>query len=81
VENKVRSGLLGREPRFPYHPHVTIAHDLGEDVLDRAYKELSRYEASFTVWGFSLYEHGPDGVWRPQRDFAFGAGGHGPRRG
>ncbi|MCW2916466.1 MAG: Phosphoesterase [Actinomycetia bacterium] len=81
VEKKVRSGLLGREPRFPYHPHVTIAHDLGEDVLDRAYKELSRYEAGFTVWGFSLYEHGPDGVWRPQRDFAFGAGGYGPRRG
>jgi hypothetical protein len=24
------------------------------------------------VWGFSLYEHGPDGVWRPQRDYAFG---------
>jgi hypothetical protein len=26
----------------------------------------------FPVWGFSLYEHGDDGVWRPQRDFIFG---------
>jgi len=24
------------------------------------------------VWGFSLYEHGPDRVWRPQRDFPLG---------
>jgi hypothetical protein len=27
------------------------------------------------VWGFSLYEHGLDGVWRPQDDFVFGEGG------
>ncbi|MCW2885824.1 MAG: Phosphoesterase [Streptosporangiaceae bacterium] len=74
VESKVRSGPLHRELHFPYHPHVTVAHDLHEDVLDRAFKELSGYEATFSVWGFSLYEHGSDGVWRPQRHFAFGAG-------
>ena len=39
----------------------------------------SRYAGDFEVWGFSLYEHGRDGVWRPQRDFVFGAGGPGPR--
>jgi 2'-5' RNA ligase len=71
VESKVRSGPLDRELRFPYHPHVTVAHDLGDDVLDRAFKELAGYAATFSVWGFSLYEHGPDGVWRPRRHFAF----------
>jgi 2'-5' RNA ligase len=74
LERRVRSGPIERTPGFPYHPHVTIAHHLSDDLLDRAFKELSDYEAEFPVWGFSLYEHGLDGVWRPQRDFAFGAG-------
>lgn len=73
VQGKVRAGPLYRDLPFPYHPHVTVAHDLPEEVLDRAFKELAHYEATFTVWGFSLYEHGDDGVWRPQRDFAFGS--------
>lgn len=72
IASCVRSGPLSTELAFPYHPHVTVAHDLPDDVLDRAYDELATYEASFQVWGFSLYEHGPDGMWRPQRDFALG---------
>lgn len=74
LELRVRRGPLDRELNFPYHPHVTVAHHLSDDLLDRAFKELSEYEAEFPVWGFSLYEHGLDGVWRPRRDFAFGAG-------
>lgn len=74
LERRVRRGPVGHTPGFPYHPHVTVAHHLSDDLLDRAFKELSEYEAEFPVWGFSLYEHGLDGVWRPQRDFAFGAG-------
>ena len=30
VEEQVRSGPLARETAFPYHPHVTVAHDLDE---------------------------------------------------
>jgi 2'-5' RNA ligase len=74
LERRVRRGPLERTLDFPYHPHVTVAHHLPDDLLDRAFKELSEYEAEFPVWGFSLYEHGLDGIWRPQRDFAFGAG-------
>jgi 2'-5' RNA ligase len=74
LELRVRRGPLDRELNFPYHPHVTVAHHLSDDLLDRAFKELSEYEAEFPVWGFSLYEHGLDGVWRPRREFAFGAG-------
>ena len=80
VEHRVRSGPLTRELQFPYHPHVTVAHDLPDDILDRAFKELADYDARFSVWGFSLYEHGADGVWRPQRDFSFGSGGPGPHQ-
>lgn len=75
LEAKVRSGPLERTTRFPYHPHVTVAHDLAESLLDQAFDALSTYDARFTVWGFTLFEQGRDKVWRPQRDFPFGAGG------
>jgi 2'-5' RNA ligase len=78
LERRVRQGPLDRVLGFPYHPHVTIAHHLGDELLDRAFKELSGYDAEFPVWGFSLYEHGQDGVWRPERDFVFGAGSSSP---
>jgi 2'-5' RNA ligase len=81
VESLVRSGPLGREIKFNYHPHVTVAHDLPDDLLDRAFETLSAYEARFGVWGFSLYEHGQDCVWRPQRDFCFGRPLPGPHQG
>ena len=74
----VRSGPLHRELTFPYHPHVTIAHDLPEHVLDKAYEALDSYTCAFTVQTFSLFEHGPDLVWRPQRDFALGGPLPGP---
>jgi 2'-5' RNA ligase len=72
VEKGVRSGPLARELLFPYHPHVTIAHDLPTAVLESAFDSLASYDVRFPVWGFSLFEHGRDGVWRPQRDFLFG---------
>jgi 2'-5' RNA ligase len=75
LQVKVRSGPLWREVGYAYHPHVTVAHDLPEDALLRAWTALSAYDASFQVPGFTLFEQGPDQVWRPQRDFAFGGGG------
>lgn len=74
LEHRVRSGPLGSERAFPYHPHVTVAHHLADGVLDRAFKELAHYEARFSVRGFSLFEHGADGIWRPQRHFPFRGG-------
>jgi 2'-5' RNA ligase len=72
LERKIRRGPLAVERAFPYHPHVTVAHRLSDDVLDRAFKELAHYEVRFPVGAFSLYEHGADCVWRPRRDFPLG---------
>lgn len=72
TEARVRSGVLARESRFPYHPHVTVAHELPEDVLSRAEDILAGYEARFPVTGFALYLHGDDGVWRVRRVFPYG---------
>lgn len=66
-----RSGPLAVEVGFPYHPHVTVAHEVSEEQLDRAFEDLASYDARFKVWGFSLFEKGRDSVWRPQRDFPF----------
>ena len=72
VEARVRSGPLARDLSFPYHPHVTVAHDRPDDVLRKAFDDMASYDVRFGVWGFSLYEHGADRVWRPQRDFSLG---------
>ncbi|WBQ04175.1 2'-5' RNA ligase family protein [Kribbella sp. CA-293567] len=69
LQSQVRSGPLEVALRFPYHPHVTVAHDLDKASLDLAYDALSEYDCAFDVTAFSRYEHGADGVWRPQRSF------------
>lgn len=74
VQRAVRTGPLRRDLTFPFHPHVTVAHHLDDDALDRAAKELAEFSATFQVDSFVLYEHGSDGIWRPTRRFRFGAG-------
>jgi 2'-5' RNA ligase len=74
VQRAVRTGPLQRELTFPFHPHVTVAHHLDDDALDRAAKGLAHFSASFSMTAFVLYEHGADGVWRPRRKFRFGGG-------
>jgi len=61
---------LRRPTRFPYHPHVTVAHDVPEPALDAVFAELADFEAQFDVNSFTLYEHGTDGHWRPLRTYA-----------
>ncbi|WP_265520905.1 2'-5' RNA ligase family protein [Oerskovia flava] len=83
LESRVRSGPLFQRLRFSYHPHVTVAHEVDDAALDRALVEMADYEAAFDVSGIHLYEHGDDGVWRPQQHFALGgraadAGGSAP---
>ncbi|MGC9535386.1 2'-5' RNA ligase family protein [Streptomyces sp. UG1] len=74
LQKQVRdaSGPVARELQFPYHPHVTVAHGIDEESMDRAFEELADYEAGWPCTGFALYEQGADGVWRKLRDFPFG---------
>ncbi|MEU7717655.1 2'-5' RNA ligase family protein [Streptomyces tibetensis] len=74
LQQQVRdpAGPAARELQFPYHPHVTVAHGIDEAAMDRAFEELSGYEAEWPCTGFALYEQGADGVWRKLRDFPFG---------
>ncbi|QGN56591.1 2'-5' RNA ligase family protein [Nostocoides sp. HKS02] len=75
LERAVRRGPLARDLDFYYHPHVTVAHHVPEDSLDRAFQELADFECTFTVREFYLYEHGADQIWRQVRSFPLNGGG------
>ena len=70
----VRRGPLDVDIAFPYHPHVTIAHHLSDDLLDRAFGELAGFECEFAVESFHLYVHDEVVGWQPTRDFPLADG-------
>jgi 2'-5' RNA ligase len=73
AEHPFEIHLRGTGTFHPVSPVVfTVAHDLPKGTLERAFDALANYDVRFPVWGFSLYEHGNDGVWRPHREFTFG---------
>ena len=72
LADAVRRGPLTVDLDFPYHPHVTIAHHLDDDTLDRAFDELTGFECSFAADSFCLYEHDDGAGWVPTRAFGLG---------
>lgn len=73
LASAVRQGPLATEARYPYHPHVTVAHDLDDASLDQAFEDLETFDCRFTVDAFSLYVHRSDRGWTPVRSFALGS--------
>jgi 2'-5' RNA ligase len=65
----MRRGPLDIDIAFPYHPHVTVAHHLPDELLDRAFEDLSDFECEFDVSDFHLYVHDDTVGWRPTREF------------
>lgn len=72
LHEKLQAGPLKRELSFPYHPHVTIAHDVAPESLDEAETVLKGYRATFPVVSMGLYEHGADGIWQLREELDFG---------
>lgn len=71
---RLQSGPLERELDFPFHPHVTVAHDVSDAGMDAAVEELRTFEASFEVRSMGLYEHVPSGLWKLREELYFGQG-------
>lgn len=69
LADAIRQGPLQQDLVFPYHPHVTVAHDIDDGALDLAFEQLADFSCEFEVAAFHLYIHGDDGVWRPARSF------------
>jgi 2'-5' RNA ligase len=68
LAESVRGELGAADLRFPYHPHVTVAHDVSDDALDLAFDTLSDFEARFAVSAFALYVHDATSGWICERE-------------
>ena len=76
LEKAIRVGLLGRREReFPYHPHVTVAHEISDEGLDEAYEGLSDFVARFRVERFGLFVRHADGTWSTRAEYSLGVAG------
>ncbi len=69
LASDVRSGPLTRALSFPYHPHVTVAHDVPRDMLELAYTGLSDLSAEFSVTSFTEFEQTSAGAWAVAREY------------
>ena len=80
-----RRGPLARSLSFPFHPHVTLAHEIAEDGLDAAARKGADLTMDFTVTKLHLYRHlrrparrsssgcsASEGGWEVVAAFAFG---------
>ncbi len=72
LHTQLQAGPLDRDLEFPFHPHVTVAHDVSEAGLDAAVEVLQAIEASFEVRSMGLYEHVPSGLWKLREELHFG---------
>ena len=72
----VRQGPLERSLAYPYHPHVTVAHDVPGDMLELAYNGLADLSAEFRVTAFTEFEQTADGAWAVAREYPLTGPGH-----
>jgi 2'-5' RNA ligase len=61
-----------RPQRFPYHPHVTVAHNVAPEQLDAVFDDLTTFQAGFEVRGFTLFEHTAEQRWQERRRYQLG---------
>jgi 2'-5' RNA ligase len=69
LAGQVRRGPLNRSLSYPYHPHVTVAHDVPADMLELAYSGLADLSAEFRVDYFTEFEQSSDGTWAVARQY------------
>lgn len=72
LEKAIRQGPLERDLDFPYHPHVTVAHNIDARGLDEAYEGLAGFVARFSVERFGLFSRDADRRWRWRTEFELG---------
>ncbi|WP_240675343.1 2'-5' RNA ligase family protein [Cellulomonas endophytica] len=78
LERAARRGPLAQPLRFPFHPHVTVAHHVDDDAADAVQARLADLEAEFLVEALECFVQGPDGVWRTEDVHRLGGGSPAP---
>ncbi|MDP5227451.1 MULTISPECIES: 2'-5' RNA ligase family protein [Arthrobacter] len=72
LHEALQDGPLARDLDFPFHPHVTVAHDVGTSSLQDAEQALSSYEATIPVDRIGVYEHVANGFWKLREEVPLG---------
>lgn len=69
-----------RAPRtFPYHPHVTVAHDVPGEALDEVFVGLEDFRADLHIGEVWAHRQEADGEWRPLTSFPLAEGNQASR--
>jgi 2'-5' RNA ligase len=63
LEQRVRQLVTDQLPMHPFVPHVTIAMNVGEGLLDAAADALSDFTATWRVAEVVVYERDNQGYW------------------
>lgn len=66
------TGPLGHDLSFGYHPHLTIAHDVSEPMLDAAQRDLIDESMDFEVKSVGLFGIDKSGHWSLREDLDLG---------
>lgn len=72
LQEQLRTGPLVRELDYPYHPHVTLAHNVGEQAAQRARESIGEVCAKIDVSSFTLYAQRLGQPWVPLEFFTLG---------
>ncbi|RAX19708.1 2'-5' RNA ligase family protein [Actinomyces sp. Z5] len=73
---RAADGPLNRGLRFPFHPHITLAHEVDDAALDRATHAGQDIAATFVVDRIHLQRLAPDGSWASLASPALGVRAH-----
>ncbi|MCV9992992.1 2'-5' RNA ligase family protein [Paeniglutamicibacter sp. ZC-3] len=65
-------GPMRHEVAYGYHPHLTIAHEVEEAVMDLAQEELKGESLSFTVQRIGLFALDATGAWSLREELGLG---------
>jgi 2'-5' RNA ligase len=69
MHQAVNHGLIASARRFPFHPHVTLAQEVPDVVLDQAQSDFAQLRANFRTDAIWLYQQDDDGMWRKHSKF------------
>ena len=59
----LRFGALDIPLQFPYHPHVTAAHNVSGAYLDEVYEGLESFRANVVVDKIAVHRQNDNGSW------------------
>ncbi len=69
----VCSGPVKSPSVFPFHPHITLAHDLAPEVLDEVAAEYADLQGEFQVPQMCLYRLDREHGWQVRKRYPLGS--------